>query len=209
METGPTCVAVQAGDAARLLDHLGVDRAHRHPEFGNGWPLEDDAGGHVSWLRGLVSGMLDQQIVECVRQGWRAELGAPAAFRGPGRHVHLRPGHDAAPARSVGVVALGDSSCVSLPPTASAWLQVLQRRDLDADLTDPATVARVIGPVEGCLGPATLAFLAPTVVVIRDNRGSPRCPPATSHCSTWPRPAAHKTPRRAASWPWTPRWPCG
>jgi GNAT superfamily N-acetyltransferase len=117
----------------------------------------------------LVSGMLDQQVVERIRQGWRAELGAPAAFRGPGRHVHLRPGHDAAPARSVGVVALGDSSCVSLPHSASAWLPVLQRRDLDADLTDPATVARVIGPVEEFLGPATLAFLSPTSVDIRDN----------------------------------------
>jgi hypothetical protein len=26
--------------------------------------------------------MLDQQIVERIRQGWRAELRAPAAFRG-------------------------------------------------------------------------------------------------------------------------------
>jgi GNAT superfamily N-acetyltransferase len=66
-------------------------------------------------------------------------------------------------------VALGDSSCVSLPHSASAWLPVLQRRDLDADLTDPATVARVIGPVEEFLGPATLAFLSPTSVDIRDN----------------------------------------
>ena len=105
----------------------------------------------------LVNGMLEQQIVERIRQGWRAELGAPAAFRGPGRHVHLRPGHDAASARSVGVVALGDSSCVSLPPSASAWLRDLQHRHLDTDLTDPATVARVIGSVEAFLGPATLA----------------------------------------------------
>jgi GNAT superfamily N-acetyltransferase len=108
--------------------------------------------------------MLEQQTAERIRQGWRAELGAPAAFRGPGRHVHLRPGQDAGPARSVGVVALGDSSCVSLPPDGSAWLQVLQGRDLDADLTDPATVARIIGPVEGVLGPAILAFLDPTAV---------------------------------------------
>ena len=113
--------------------------------------------------------MLEQQIIERIRRGWRAELGAPAAFRGPGRHVHLRPGHAAAPARSVGVVALGGSSCVSLPPGASAWLQVIQRRDLDSDLTDPATVARVIGPVEQFLGPATLAFLAPTTVDLGDN----------------------------------------
>ena len=66
-------------------------------------------------------------------------------------------------------MALDDSSCVSLPPSASAWLQDLERRDLDADLTDPATVARVIGPVEEFLGPATLAFLSPTSVDIRDN----------------------------------------
>jgi GNAT superfamily N-acetyltransferase len=37
---------------------------------------------------------------------------------------------------------------------------------MDADLTDPATVARVIGPVEAFLGPATLAFLDPTAVDI-------------------------------------------
>jgi GNAT superfamily N-acetyltransferase len=48
-------------------------------------------------------------------------------------------------------------------------LQNLQHRDLDADLTDPATVARVIGPVEEFLGPATLAFLASTTAGIRDN----------------------------------------
>jgi GNAT superfamily N-acetyltransferase len=51
----------------------------------------------------------------------------------------------------------------------SAWLQVLQRRDLDADLTDPATVARVIGPVEEFLGPAILAFLEPTAVDLGDD----------------------------------------
>jgi GNAT superfamily N-acetyltransferase len=68
-----------------------------------------------------------------------------------------------------GVVALGDSTCVSLPPAMSAWLKVLQRRDLDADLTDTAAVARAIGPVEEFLGPAILAFLDPTAVDIRDN----------------------------------------
>jgi GNAT superfamily N-acetyltransferase len=116
---------------------------------------------------------MDQQIAERIRQGWRAELAAPGAFRGPGRHVQLRPEHDPAPARWVGVVALGDSSCVSLPPRASAWLQDLQRRDLDADLTDPAAVARMIGPVEAFLGPAILAFLDPTAVEVgEDPRGT-------------------------------------
>lgn len=66
-------------------------------------------------------------------------------------------------------MALGDSTCVSLPPSAPTWLHDLQRRDLDADLTDPATVARVIGPVQEFLGPATLAFLDPTAVDIRDD----------------------------------------
>jgi hypothetical protein len=107
---------------------------------------------------------MEQQITERIRDGWRAELGAPAAFRGPGRHLHLRPEHDPGRAGWVAVVALGDSSCVSLPLGASAWLHDLRRRDLDADLTDPATVARVIGPVQEFLGPATLAFLDPTAV---------------------------------------------
>jgi GNAT superfamily N-acetyltransferase len=114
----------------------------------------------------LVSGMPDQQIAERIRQGWRAELAAPDAFRVPGRHVQLRSEHDPGRAGWIGVVALGDSTCVSLPPTASAWLQVLQHRFLDDDLTDPATVTRVIGPVEAFLGPATLAFLDPTAVEI-------------------------------------------
>jgi GNAT superfamily N-acetyltransferase len=110
---------------------------------------------------------MDRQITERIREGWRAELGAPAAFRGPGRHLHLRPEHDPGRAGWVAVVALVDSSCVSLPLGASTWLHDLQRRDLDADLTDPATVARVVGPVEEFLGPATLAFLDPTGVDLR------------------------------------------
>jgi GNAT superfamily N-acetyltransferase len=65
----------------------------------------------------------------------------------------------------MGVVALGDATCVSLPPSSPGWLRDrLRRHDLDADLTDPATVARVIGPVEEFLGPATLAFLDPGAV---------------------------------------------
>jgi GNAT superfamily N-acetyltransferase len=112
---------------------------------------------------------MDQQIAERIRHGWRAELGVPAAFRGPGRHVHLRPAEDSARAGWVGVVALGDSTCVSLPPYASDGRHDLQWRDLDADLTDPATVARVIGPVEEFVGPATLAFLDPTAVDIGDD----------------------------------------
>jgi GNAT superfamily N-acetyltransferase len=112
---------------------------------------------------------VDQQISERIRQGWRAELRAPAAFRGPGRHVQLRPEDDPTRAGWVGVVALGDSTCVSLPPGASAWLLDLRRRDLEADLTDPATVARVVGPVEEFLGPATLAFLDPTAVDLDDD----------------------------------------
>jgi hypothetical protein len=108
---------------------------------------------------------MDQQVAERIRRGWRAELGAPAAFGGPGRHVHLQPGQDPARAGWVRVVALGDSACVSLPPSASTRVHdLLQQRGLDADLTDPAVAARVIGPVEEVVGPATLAFLDPTIV---------------------------------------------
>jgi GNAT superfamily N-acetyltransferase len=121
--------------------------------------------------RRLVSGwVMDQQIAERIRQGWRAELAAPAAFGSPGRHVHLQPAQDPARAGWVRVVALGDSACVSLPPNASARLQDLQQRDLDADLTDPATVAKVIGPVEEVVGPATLAFLDPAAVDIENDQ---------------------------------------
>jgi GNAT superfamily N-acetyltransferase len=112
---------------------------------------------------------MDQQTAERIRQGWRAELSAPAAFRGPGRHVHLQPAQASGKAGWVGVVTLGDSTCVSLPPNAPAWLHDLQQRDLDADLTDPATAARVLGPVEEVVGPATLAFLDPTTVDIEDD----------------------------------------
>ena len=126
-----------------------------------------DDGSHPSLLRASASvdeRMLDQQIAERIRRGWRAELGAPAAFGGPGRHVHLQPGQDPGRAGWVRVVALGDSTCVSLPPSASTRVHDLQQRSLDADLTDPATVARVIGPVTEVVGPATLAFLDPTAV---------------------------------------------
>jgi len=107
---------------------------------------------------------MDHRIVERIRQGWRTELRAPAAFRGPGRHVHLRRRDDPTGPGWVGVVTLGDSTCVSLLPSAPGRLHDLHRRDLDADLTDAAVVARVIGPVEGFLGPATLAFLDPAAV---------------------------------------------
>jgi GNAT superfamily N-acetyltransferase len=66
-------------------------------------------------------------------------------------------------------VVLGDSTCVSLPPNAPVWLHDLDQRDLDADLTDPATAGRVLGPVEEVVGPATLAFLDPTAVGIEDD----------------------------------------
>jgi GNAT superfamily N-acetyltransferase len=112
---------------------------------------------------------MDLKIAERVRQGWRAELGAPAAFRRPGRHVHVRSEQDPARAGWVGVVTLWDSTCVSLPPSAPGWLHDLRRCDLDADLTEPAVVATVIGPVEGFLGPATLAFLDPAAMHARDD----------------------------------------
>lgn len=130
---------------------------------------------------------MDQQVTERIRRGWRAELRAPAAFRVPGRHVQLRPEDDPTRADWVGVVALGDSSCISLPPGASAWLHDLRRRDLEADLTDPAAVARVIGPVEEFLGPATLAFLDPAAVDLDDD------PRVTSV------PAGHESVRRLAT----------
>jgi GNAT superfamily N-acetyltransferase len=114
--------------------------------------------------------VIDPEVAERIRQAWRAELRAPAAFRGPGRHVHRRPRED--PGQGPwgpwwGVATLGDATCVSLPAGAPAWLGELEQRDLDADLTDPAAVARVIGPVEVFRGPASLAFLNPGRVPVR------------------------------------------
>jgi GNAT superfamily N-acetyltransferase len=113
---------------------------------------------------------MDQQVAERIRQGWRAELGAPAAFRGPGRHVHRQPAQDPAKVGWVGIVALGDSACVSLPPSAAARVHDLLQHDLGADLTDPATAGRVIGPVEEVVGPATLAFLDPAAVPVENDQ---------------------------------------
>jgi GNAT superfamily N-acetyltransferase len=106
--------------------------------------------------------VVDPEVQERVREAWRAELRAPGAFRGPGRHLHRRVGEDD-PGRGawVGVVRLGEATCVSLPAAAPAWLEGLGRRELGADLTDPAVVARVVGAVAGFRGPASLAFLDP------------------------------------------------
>jgi GNAT superfamily N-acetyltransferase len=106
--------------------------------------------------------VVDPEVAERIREAWRAELRAPAAFHGPGRHLHRRVEEDD-PGRGpwVGVVRLGEATCVSLPVAAPGWLEELGRRHLDADLTDPAVVARVIGPATGFRGPASLAFLDP------------------------------------------------
>jgi ribosomal protein S18 acetylase RimI-like enzyme len=112
--------------------------------------------------------VVDPGVAERIREAWRAELRAPAAFRRPGRHLHRRVGEDD-PGRGpwVSVVTLGGATCVSLPATAPAWLEELGRRHLDADLTDAATVARLVGPVTGFRGPASLAFLDPAGATAR------------------------------------------
>ena len=111
---------------------------------------------------------MDDGVLDRVREGWRLELGAPAAFRRPGRHVHVRPEADAAGGGWVGVVTLAGATCVSLPPGARARRRDLEALDPDDDLTDPAVVARVIGPVGRFVGPATLAFLVPGAATARD-----------------------------------------
>ena len=141
---------------------MAPDPSAPHPRLCNDRIARTGPRGWSSWV-------LDPQIAERIRRGWRAEVAVPAAFGGQGRHVHLRPAEDPARAGWVGVVALGDSTCVSLPPCAPAWRHDVGWRDLDADLTDSATVARVIGPVEEFVGPATLAFGDPTAVDLGDD----------------------------------------
>jgi GNAT superfamily N-acetyltransferase len=111
---------------------------------------------------------MDQEVLSRVQEGWRLELGAPAAFRRPGRHVDVRPEADAAGGGWVGVVTLAGATCVSLPPGARARRRDLEALDPDDDLTNPAVVARVIGPVGRFVGPATLAFLDPAAATARD-----------------------------------------
>jgi GNAT superfamily N-acetyltransferase len=117
--------------------------------------------GRTRWL-------MDREVLDRIREAWRIELQASAAFRRPGRLVQVRPEADGAGAGWVGVVTLGDATCVSLPPDAPAWLRDLVGRDLDADLTDADVVAHAVGPVGRFAGPATLAFLDPATWTARD-----------------------------------------
>jgi GNAT superfamily N-acetyltransferase len=111
--------------------------------------------------------MMDRGVLDRIREVWRLELRAPGAFRGPGRHVEVRPEADAT-RDWVGVVRLAGATCVSLPPGAAGRRRHLDALDLDADLTDPAVFARAVGPVRRSIGPATLAFLDPAAAAARD-----------------------------------------
>jgi pimeloyl-ACP methyl ester carboxylesterase len=54
VEAGPTSVAVQAEDAVRLLDHLGVDRAHVAGHSGGGTIALELAAQHPTRVASLV-----------------------------------------------------------------------------------------------------------------------------------------------------------
>ena len=109
---------------------------------------------------------MDPGTLDRLLEGWRRELRAPAAFRHPGRHLHVRPEPDADWGGRVGVVTLGDATCVSLPAGAPARLRDAAVEDLDADLTDPAVAAAAFGPFARVAGPAILAFLDPAAATV-------------------------------------------
>jgi GNAT superfamily N-acetyltransferase len=111
--------------------------------------------------------MMDREVLDRIREGWRLELRAAGAFRRPGRHVEVRRETDA-PRAWVGVARLAGATCVSLPPGAAGRRRHLDALDLDADLTDPAVFARAVGPVGRSIGPATLAFLDPATATAGD-----------------------------------------
>jgi pimeloyl-ACP methyl ester carboxylesterase len=106
VETEPTSVAAQAEDAVRLLDHLGVDRAHvvghswggaialelgaQHPTRVAslvllGWGLRfRPSPDAVAWRRGAAGERRTARLLsQLERHGWRSSTTWPSLAAGP------------------------------------------------------------------------------------------------------------------------------
>lgn len=99
---------------------------------------------------------LSTATLERVRRVWRDLTGAPTAFQGPG--CAIAPG-ESSDAWRVSVVQLGGATAVMVPPALIGRFGDLLASQPDCDLTDPASVVALVGPVARFLGPATLAYV--------------------------------------------------
>jgi hypothetical protein len=99
---------------------------------------------------------LSPASLERVRRVWRDLAGAPTAFQRPGCATAARGSSDEA--RRVSVVQLGGATAVVVPPALLGRFGDLIGSQPGCDLTDPASVVELVGPVARFLGPATLAY---------------------------------------------------
>jgi len=104
------------------------------------------------------------ELLERVRAGWAAL--APARFGAGGfgaegsARVFVAPDSSLAPAGWVGIVTLAGATSCSVPDLELApLLETVLNATTPRDHTDPSLMARLL-PVEGTLGPATLAYHA-------------------------------------------------
>jgi hypothetical protein len=93
---------------------------------------------------------------ERVRRVWRDLAGAPTAFQRPG--CTIAAGESSDEATRVSVVQLGGATAVVVPPTLIGHFNDLIASQPGCDLTDPASVVELVGPVARFLGPASLAY---------------------------------------------------
>ncbi len=103
-----------------------------------------------------MPGTLNSASLERVRRVWRELAGAPTAFQGPG--CTIAAGERSDEAARVSVVQLGDATAVVVPPALIGRFSGLIASQPGCDLTDPASVVALVGPVARFLGPATLAY---------------------------------------------------
>ena len=113
--------------------------------------MSEFAGGHSS-----AAERLSAVSVERIRGVWRGLLGAPSAFQAAGCVVAVR-GAGAADGGRLEVVRLADRLAVSAPPELAERIGEAVAGGL-VDLTDPAVVLALVGPVAQVIGPAALAY---------------------------------------------------
>jgi GNAT superfamily N-acetyltransferase len=103
-----------------------------------------------------VPGALSSASYQRICHVWGELAGAPAALRGSGCTIVARQGPDEA--ARVSVVRLGAATAVVVPLAMVDRFDELVASQPGCDLTNPASVVELLGPVARFLGPASLAY---------------------------------------------------